>query len=271
MTFFFLYRIVLAATLLVLQALVDLLKNLMLNLAGKSEFLGSLGDGPRWEIEVDLVDDLAQNAFHVGENDGLCQLLSIGLVSSIMLDLDVQVQRALTTVNFLAVLVWTDVLPIYLQGSPAIVLFAGIFCILLHLSCCQGLDRVLWLKCKARFFSDQVLCVSYARHFSGVHSLLFFHLYVDAHSCVTLGARIVRAVHLFDHWGLHTLLFIVSVRACNFTDGLKAHFFCLLCRFGGRGSCQVLLINFEHFLCLLVAAFCGVLRVLCAVLARCAM
>lgn len=72
LTFFFLYRIVLAATLLVLQALVDLLKNLMLNLAGKSEFLGSLGDGPRWEIEVDLVDDLAQNAFHVGENDGLC-------------------------------------------------------------------------------------------------------------------------------------------------------------------------------------------------------
>lgn len=152
-------------TLLILQTLIDLLEHLMLDLTGKSEFLGCLRDGPRWEIEVDLVYDLAQNALHVGQNDSLCQLLSIGLVTAIVLDLDMQVQRALTAIDFLTVLVRTDVLPIYLQSSPAIVLFASVLCILLHLSCCQWLNRILRLKCKTIFLSDKFLCILYACHF----------------------------------------------------------------------------------------------------------
>jgi len=57
--------------LLVLQALINLLQDLVFDLAGQPEFLGGLTDGARWKVEVDLVNDLTQMSFHVGNDDRL--------------------------------------------------------------------------------------------------------------------------------------------------------------------------------------------------------
>lgn len=96
----------------------------MFDLTGKSEFFRCLADGSRWQIEVDLVDDLTQMALHVRYDDRLCQLLSVSLVSTVVLYLDVQVQGALAAVHFLAVLVGADVLAVDLLCSPSVVLLS---------------------------------------------------------------------------------------------------------------------------------------------------
>ena len=54
----------------------------------------------------------------------LGKLLTVSLIATVMLDLDVKVERAFTTVHFLTVLVRADVLSIDLFCSAAIVLLA---------------------------------------------------------------------------------------------------------------------------------------------------
>jgi len=110
-----------------LETFINLLQNLVLNLASKSELFGGFTDGARGQIEVDLVDDLTKMTLHVRDNDRLGKLLSVSLVSTIVFDLDVQVQRAFATVNFLAVLVWADVRPVDLPSCASVVLFASKF------------------------------------------------------------------------------------------------------------------------------------------------
>ncbi len=63
----------------------------MLNLASKAELFGGFTDSTRGQIEVDLVDDLTKMTLHVRDNDRFGKLFSVRLVSTIMLDLDVQV------------------------------------------------------------------------------------------------------------------------------------------------------------------------------------
>lgn len=57
-------------------------------------------------------------------DDSLSQLLSVCLVATVVFDLDVKVQGALTAVNFLAVLVRTDVLSVDLFGCASVVLLS---------------------------------------------------------------------------------------------------------------------------------------------------
>ena len=54
----------------------------------------------------------------------LGKLLTVSLIATVMLDLDVKVERAFATVNFLTVLVRADVLSIYLFCCAAIMLLA---------------------------------------------------------------------------------------------------------------------------------------------------
>ena len=109
--------------LLVLEALVDLLKDLMLDLAGEPVLFGRFRDGAWWQVQVDLVNHLAQVALHVRHNDGLGELLAVRLVAPVVLDLDVQVERALAPVHLLAVLVGANVLPVDLLGRSSVMLF----------------------------------------------------------------------------------------------------------------------------------------------------
>jgi len=60
----------------------------------------------------------------VCNDDSLSQLLSVCLVATVVFDLDVKVQGALTAVNFLAVLVRTDVLSVDLFGCASVVLLS---------------------------------------------------------------------------------------------------------------------------------------------------
>ena len=77
----------------------------------------------------------------MGQNDRLSELLSISLITSIVLDLYMQVERAFAAIDFLTVLVGAYVLPIYLPSRPAVVLLAGVFgVLLLLLTRCQGFD-----------------------------------------------------------------------------------------------------------------------------------
>ena len=99
----------------------------MLNLAGKSELFRGFTDCTRGQIKVNLVDDLTEMTLHVRDNDRLGELLSVSLVSTIVFDLDVQVQRAFATINFLAILIRADIRPIDLPGCPSVVLFAHKF------------------------------------------------------------------------------------------------------------------------------------------------
>ena len=57
--------------LLALHALIDLLEHLVLDLTSKAELFGGLADCARRQIEVYLVDDLAQMSFHVSDYNGL--------------------------------------------------------------------------------------------------------------------------------------------------------------------------------------------------------
>ena len=52
--------------LLVLEALVDLLEDLLLDLACKTKLLRCFRDGARWQVKVDLIDYLTEVTFHVG-------------------------------------------------------------------------------------------------------------------------------------------------------------------------------------------------------------
>ena len=112
------------ALLFVLEALIDLLKNLVLYLACQAKLFGSLADRAGWQIQVNLVNDLAEMTLHVGNDDCLREALTIGLVPTVVLDLDVQVERALAAVDLLAVLVGADVLAIDLFCRAPVVLFA---------------------------------------------------------------------------------------------------------------------------------------------------
>ena len=59
----------------------------------------------------------------MGHDDRFGELLSIGLVSAVVLDFDVKVERAFAAVDFLAVFVGADVLSINLLGRPSVMLF----------------------------------------------------------------------------------------------------------------------------------------------------
>ena len=78
--------------LLRLQPLVDLLQDLIFNLVIEAVLAGGLGYGAGWQVQVDLVDDLRQMALHESNNDGLGELLAIGLASAIMFRLDMKIQ-----------------------------------------------------------------------------------------------------------------------------------------------------------------------------------
>ena len=56
-------------------------------------------------------------------NDRLGELLAVCLVAAVVLDLDVQVERALAPVHLLAVLVGANVLPVDLLGRSSVMLF----------------------------------------------------------------------------------------------------------------------------------------------------
>ena len=64
--------------------------------------------------------------FHVSHYDRLGELLSISFISTIVLDLDVEIERTLTPVHLLAVLVWTDVLSVDFFGSPPVMLLSAV-------------------------------------------------------------------------------------------------------------------------------------------------
>ena len=78
--------------LLVLQALVYLLKDLVLDLPRQAVLLCSLRDGAGWQVKVNLVYDLAEVTFHVSHYNRLGELLPIRLIATVMLDLDVKVE-----------------------------------------------------------------------------------------------------------------------------------------------------------------------------------
>ena len=59
----------------------------------------------------------------MGHDDCLGELLSIGFVASVVLDFDVEIERTLATVDFLAVFVGADVLSINLLSRPSVMLF----------------------------------------------------------------------------------------------------------------------------------------------------
>ena len=61
----------------------------MLDLAGKAEFLGRLRNGARRQVEINLVNHLAQVTFHVRHNDRAGQLLPVSLIPAVVLDLNV--------------------------------------------------------------------------------------------------------------------------------------------------------------------------------------
>ena len=105
-----------------LQPLVDLLKNLVFNLVIEAVLPGGLGYGARWQVQVDLVDDLGQMALHEGNNDGLGELLAIGLASAIMLRLDMKIQRAVATIELPAISVRARILLVDHIGWPPIML-----------------------------------------------------------------------------------------------------------------------------------------------------
>ena len=117
--------------LLVLEALVDLLENLMLDLACQSIFLGCLRNRTRGQVKINLVNHLTKMTFHVCHDDGLGKLLSVCLVTSIMFYLYMQIERALTTVDLLTVLIGADVLSVDLFGGAPVVLLAIIVLLLL--------------------------------------------------------------------------------------------------------------------------------------------
>lgn len=75
-----------------LEALVDLLEHLVLDLVVQAVLSCSLRNRARWQVQVYLVNDMTQVPLHEGHDDRLGQLLAIRLRPAIMLDLDVQVQ-----------------------------------------------------------------------------------------------------------------------------------------------------------------------------------
>ena len=69
-------------------------------------------------------------SLHVSDDDSFCQALAVSLVPSVVLNLNVQVQRAFTAVDLLAVLVGADVLPVNLLScTPIVLLTCRIFAI----------------------------------------------------------------------------------------------------------------------------------------------
>ena len=80
--------------------------------------------------------------FHVSHYDRLSELLSISFISTIVLDLDVEIERALTPVHLLAVLVGADVLSIDLLGGPSVMLLPAVTHAVL-------LVRFLWFQSQA--------------------------------------------------------------------------------------------------------------------------
>jgi len=60
----------------------------------------------------------------VRNDDSFSKLLPVSLIAAMVFDLDVKVQGALTAVDFLAVLVWTDVLSVDFLGCASVVLLS---------------------------------------------------------------------------------------------------------------------------------------------------
>ena len=109
--------------LLRLQALIDLLEDLVLDLVVEAVLAGGLRDGAGWQVQVDLVNDLGQVALHEGDNDGLGELLAVGLASAIMLRLDMKIERAVAAIQLPAISVRAGILLVDHIGWPSVMLF----------------------------------------------------------------------------------------------------------------------------------------------------
>lgn len=81
---------------------------------------------------------MAQLTFQEGHDDSLGKLFSISLGTTVVLDLDVKIERAFATVDFLAILVWADVLSVDFFGSPAVMLFTVAILQTFRLLCLLG-------------------------------------------------------------------------------------------------------------------------------------
>ena len=72
---------------------------------------------------MDATNDFRYIALHMSHNNFQGEALPGALVATIVLDLDVQVQRAITTIHFPTIAVWTDKLSFYLLHLPPVVFF----------------------------------------------------------------------------------------------------------------------------------------------------
>ena len=72
---------------------------------------------------MDATNDFRDIALHVSINNFQGEALPGALVATIVLNLDVQVQRAITTIHFPAIAVWADKLSFYLLHCPSVVFF----------------------------------------------------------------------------------------------------------------------------------------------------
>ena len=94
--------------LLRLQLLLDLPKHLRLIQVGETILLGGSWYLAWRQVKVDLINFIAQSAPIVSKDDFLSKMFSFFLVPTIVLDLDMQVDRLYTAVNFATIIIGTD-------------------------------------------------------------------------------------------------------------------------------------------------------------------
>ena len=126
-----------------LEALVDLLEDLVFDLIVEAVLPGCFRDGAWRQVQVNLVNDLGQVALHKGHNDRLRKLLSVRLAASIVLLLDMQVQRTIAPIQLATVPVWAHkVLLDHIRRSTVMLFPVFLEC---ALECTERL-LVLWLS-----------------------------------------------------------------------------------------------------------------------------
>ena len=98
---------------------------MILDRVAQSVLLRCFSDGARWQVEVDLVNDLSKIPLHESDYYGLGELLTICLAAAIVLDLNVQIKRAVAAVFFATVAVRANERFLHLLGRPTVMLFAA--------------------------------------------------------------------------------------------------------------------------------------------------
>ena len=87
---------------------------------------GSPLHSPRGQVQLaEQALSTHVDAIGLGKDDRLCDLLAVGLVTSAMLDLNVQVEGAFRAVKLLALLVRALVATLDVVGATSVVLFAA--------------------------------------------------------------------------------------------------------------------------------------------------